>query len=37
MGYQMTFKRYELKFMLTYDEKQALLRVMILKARQCSH
>ena len=28
MGYQMTFKRYELKFMLTYDEKQALLRVM---------
>ena len=28
MGYQMTFKRYELKFMLTYAQKQELLRVM---------
>ena len=28
MGYQMTFKRYELKFMLTYAQKQALLQVM---------
>ena len=28
MGYQMTFKRYELKFMLTHAQKQALLQVM---------
>lgn len=28
MGYQMTFKRYELKFMLTQAQKQALLQVM---------
>ena len=28
MGYQMTFKRYELKFMLTCAQKQALLKVM---------
>ena len=28
MGCQMTFKRYELKFMLTQSQKQALLQVM---------
>lgn len=28
MGYQMTFKRYELKYMLTYAQKEALLQVM---------
>ena len=28
MAYQMTFRRYELKFMLTRAQKQALLEIM---------